>query len=56
MTKISISHTKAYEAILWASNQFGTGGYTLQHTFPADMYEFKFERPEQASLFALRWM
>lgn len=56
MNTILVHNSQAYEAILWASNQFGTGGYTLQHTFPADMYEFKFERSDQASLFALRWM
>jgi hypothetical protein len=56
MNTILVHTSRAYEAILWASNQFGTGGYTLQHTFPADMYEFKFEKPEQASLFALRWI
>lgn len=56
MTKISIPVTRAYDAILWASETFGLGGYTLQHAFPANVYEFKFERSDQASLFALRWM
>lgn len=56
MNKILIPHTEAYNAILWASKHFGDGGYIVQHTFPADMYEFRFERSDQASLFALRWM
>ena len=56
MNKVLVPTSRAYEAILWASETFGSGGYTLQHTFPANMYEFKFERSEQASLFALRWM
>jgi hypothetical protein len=56
MTKILIPHTQAYNAILWASETFGPAGYILQHTFPGNMYEFKFERADQASLFALRWM
>lgn len=56
MNKILIPNTRAYEAIIWASTNFGSGGYQVQHTFPGNMYEFKFERPEQASLFALKWM
>lgn len=56
MTKIRISHTVAYDAIVWASKHFGDGNYIVYHTFPADMYEFGFERTEQASMFALKWM
>ena len=56
MNKILVPTSRAYEAIVWASETFGSGGYTLQHTFPANMYEFKFERLDQASLFALKWM
>ena len=56
MTKILIPHTEAYNAIQWASEHFGNGGYQIQHTFPSNMYEFGFERSDQAALFALRWM
>lgn len=56
MTKIRIPHTVAYDAIVWASKHFGDGGYIVQHTFPANMYEFGFPHADQASLFALRWM
>jgi hypothetical protein len=56
MVKIQIPHTKAYDAIIWASNQFGTGGYQVQNTFPGSMYEFRFYRQDQASLFALKWI
>ena len=56
MNTILVHNSRAYEAIVWASEHFGNGGYQIQHTFPGNMYEFKFERSEQASLFALRWM
>lgn len=56
MNKISISSKQAYDAIIWASEQFGTSGYAVQNTFPADRYIFTFERPEQASMFALKWL
>lgn len=56
MTKIHIPYTKAYNAILWASKHFGNSGYQIQHTFPGNMYEFSFERSDQASLFALKWI
>ena len=56
MNKILIPHTKAYDAINWASEHFGAFGCEIQHTFPANMYEFRFYKSEQASMFALRWM
>ena len=56
MNKILIPHNRAYDAIVWASKHFGDGGYIVQHTFPANMYEFRFTHADQASLFALRWM
>lgn len=56
MNNICIPHTRAFDAIVWASQHFGPSSYQVQNTFPADLYEFKFERAEQASLFALRWM
>ena len=55
MNKITIPNTKAYDAIVWASQEFGTGGYIIQHNFPGNMYEFTFERSDQATLFALKW-
>ena len=55
MTKISIPVNRAYDAIMWASKHFDSA-YHVQHMMPDNMYEFKFERAEQASLFALRWM
>jgi hypothetical protein len=56
MNKISVPVTSAYVAIVWASQQFGKSGFDVQHQFPSNQYEFIFERPEQANLFALRWM
>ncbi len=55
MNKISIPVNRAYDAIVWAGQQFGKSGFSVQHQFPANQYEFTFERPEQASFFALRW-
>jgi len=55
MNKISIPSTRAYAAIVWASHQFGNGGYQIEHAFPSNLYEFKFERSDHATLFALRW-
>ena len=54
MNKISIPVNKAYDAIMWAKDHFIH--FEVQHTFPANQYEFRFEQPEQASMFALRWM
>ena len=54
MNKISIPVNRAYEATIWATAHFKN--FRVQHMFPADRYEFIFERPEHASFFALRWM
>ena len=54
MNKISIPVNRAYDAIRWASEHFAQ--FDVQHMMPADKYEFRFECPDQASLFALRWM
>jgi len=56
MITIKVPTIKAYDAIVWASEQFGTGGYTIVSGFPGKMYEFTFERPDHAALFALKWM
>lgn len=54
MNKISIPVNRAYDAIQWASSQFGSN-YSVQHMMPDNKYEFRFERDDQASFFALRW-
>lgn len=56
MNKITVPDTQAYAAILWANQKFGPSGYIIQHTFPGKMYEFTFEREDQATLFALKWI
>lgn len=54
MNKISIPVNRAYDAIVWCKEHFNHFG--VQHQFPANRYEFTFDQPEHASLFALRWM
>jgi hypothetical protein len=54
MYKISIPTKKAYDAIVWAKENIG-GSFEVQHMMPAGCYEFRFDRSEQASFFALRW-
>lgn len=56
MTKIHIPHYRAYDAIIWASKEFGTNGYQVQNSFPGSMYEFRFYKADQAALFALKWI
>lgn len=55
MNKISIPVNRAYDAIIWAGQHFGNT-FNVQHAFPANQYDFTFDRPEHASLFALKWM
>ena len=55
MTTISIPVTRAYDAIVWANNQ-GIKHFEVQHMIPHNKYEFRFDHPDQAALFALRWI
>jgi hypothetical protein len=44
-----------YDAIMWASKNFGQT-FHVQSEFPGWQWHFKFDKPEQASLFALKWI
>jgi hypothetical protein len=54
MTTISVPVNRAYDAIVWAKDHFQH--FEVQHMMPSNKYEFRFDRAEQATLFALRWM
>lgn len=55
MNTITIPVNRAHEAIVWAKTQ-GFKSFEVQHMMPDNKYHFRFDQPEQASLFALRWM
>jgi len=44
----------AYDAICWASQQFGNS-FKVRNEFPGEHWCFSFSSKEQASLFALKW-
>lgn len=54
MYKINVPNVRAYDAIVWAKENIG-GSFLVIHMMPAGCYEFRFDRFEQASLFALKW-
>lgn len=45
-----------YDAILWCDKELGHNSYTLDNQFPSWRWEFKFNNPEDATHFALRWL
>jgi hypothetical protein len=53
MYKVNIPVNRAHAAIVWASQRFEQ--FDVQHMIPAANYEFRFERSEEASYFALKW-
>jgi hypothetical protein len=55
MTTISIPVNRAHDAIIWAKDQ-GFKHFEVQHMIPHNKYEFRFKQPDQATLFALKWM
>jgi hypothetical protein len=54
MYKVNIPNNRAHAAIVWAKENIG-GSFEVQHMMPARCYEFRFDRSEQASYFALKW-
>lgn len=44
-----------YDAIMWASKNFGQNAMNVQHEFPGWHWRFTFKEPTQATLFALKW-
>jgi hypothetical protein len=55
MTKILIDVSIASDAIKWAAVQFGNT-FTVNNDFPSEKYRFEFDDPDQATVFALKWM
>jgi len=56
MTSVTIdgNRVSTYNAILWASNEFGHN-FKVQHEFPGWGWRFDFETAAQATHFALKW-
>jgi len=56
MSSVTIDGNKVstYDAIQWASKNFGHN-FKVKHEFPGWQWRFDFDRPEQATLFALKW-
>jgi len=56
MTSVTIdgNRVSTYDAILWASNEFGRN-FKVQHEFPGWVWRFDFETATQATHFALKW-
>lgn len=52
---VDSNKTSTYDAIIWAQRHFGHG-FKVKHQFPGWNWLFEFEQPEQASLFALKWV
>lgn len=45
-----------YDAIMWASKEFGQSAFTVKNCFPNFHWEFEFDDPKQATHFALKWV
>jgi len=52
---INSDRVSTYDAILWASKQFGSN-FNIQHEFPGKNWRFDFTNPKEATLFALKWL
>ena len=45
-----------YDAIMWASKQFGQNGFSVKNCFPNFNWKFEFANPQHATHFALKWL
>ena len=56
MTSVTIDSNRVstYDAIRWASNEFGNN-FKIQNQFPGWTWRFDFETAAQATHFALKW-
>jgi len=57
MTTVTIrdGKTSVHDAIQWCQEQFGFENFTIDNQFPSWNWSFKFQKPEHATHFALRW-
>lgn len=52
---INGQRVSAFDAIVWAQEEFGFESFELENQFPTWDWQFKFKDPKQATHFALRW-
>ena len=46
----------AFDAIVWAQEEFGMDSFELKNQFPLWHWRFEFKDPKQATYFALKWL
>ena len=44
-----------YDAIEWAQEQYGTK-FKVHNMFPSPYWQFTFTNPQEANIFALKWL
>jgi hypothetical protein len=57
MTNITVNSEKTSftDAVLWCHQNFGKQAFDVNYQFPSNWLTFKFNNPEHATLFALKW-
>jgi len=45
-----------HDAIQWCDKEIGITNYELNNMFPSFNWLFKFQKPEHATHFALKWL
>ena len=53
---IIIVKQNAYDAITWASKQFGSTAFKVKNDFPSRNWRFEFNNAKHATHFALKWI
>ena len=58
MTTVTIDgqRVSTFDAIMWASTQFGQDSFSVKNCFPNFTWQFEFKDPKQATHFALKWI
>ena len=57
MTNITVNSEKISvdDALRWCWKNFGKHAFDVNYQFPSTGWTFKFNNPEHATLFALKW-
>jgi hypothetical protein len=55
MTTVTLTTNNVHDAIQWCQRHVGFENFAIENQFPSWNWSFKFQQPEHATHFALRW-
>jgi hypothetical protein len=53
---VDANRTSCFDAVNWCTDQFGPDMFDINNQFPSWNWAFTFKRPQDATVFALKWV